>query len=117
MVEHVEQNSYDYFDALSHLGRIAYAQQQYDDAAGFVRKAAHQKLSENEYIIDTWFWIARTHLKRNDGRSAKGAPGKDRRDRREVRAEERRRWSCCREFPRSAELLSGTGPGRRRCRP
>src|SRR3954452_542227 len=72
VLENVEQNSYDYFDALTHLGRIAYAQQQYDDAASAFEKAAQsQKLSENEYIIDTWFWIARTHLKRNDRNSAK----------------------------------------------
>jgi tetratricopeptide (TPR) repeat protein len=68
----VEQNSYDYFDALTHLGRIAYAQQHYDDAvASFEKAAQSQKLSENEYIVDTWFWIARTHLKRNDNASAK----------------------------------------------
>jgi tetratricopeptide (TPR) repeat protein len=72
VLENVEQNSYDYFDALTHLGRIAYAQQHYDDAASAFEKAAQsQKLSENEYIIDTWFWIARTHLKRNDRGSAK----------------------------------------------
>lgn len=68
----VEQNSYDYFDALTHLGRIAYAQQHFDDAvAAFEKAAQSQKLSENEYIVDTWFWIARTHLKRNDPGSAR----------------------------------------------
>ena len=72
VLENVEQSSYDYFDALTHLGRIAYAQQHYDDAvAAFEKAAQSQKLSENEYIIDTWFWIARTHLKRNDKASAK----------------------------------------------
>ena len=30
-----------------------------------------QKFSENEYIIDTWFWIARAHLKRNDASQAR----------------------------------------------
>jgi len=72
VLENVEQSSYDYFDALTHLGRISYAQQQYDDAvAAFEKAVQSQKLSENEYIIDTWFWIARTHLKRNDKTSAK----------------------------------------------
>jgi tetratricopeptide (TPR) repeat protein len=72
VLENVEQNSYDYFDALTHLGRIAYAQQHYDDAvAAFEKAAQSQKLNENEYIIDTWFWIARTHLKRNDKGSAR----------------------------------------------
>lgn len=72
VLENVEHSSYDYFDALTHLGRIAYAQQKYDDAANAFEKAVQsQKLNENEYIIDTWFWIARTHLKRNDTRSAR----------------------------------------------
>jgi tetratricopeptide (TPR) repeat protein len=66
VVENVEQNSYDYFDALSHLGRIHYFASRYDDAVATLEKALQtQKLSENEYIIDTWFWIARAHLKRN----------------------------------------------------
>jgi tetratricopeptide (TPR) repeat protein len=72
VVENVEQSSYDYFDALTHVGRIAYAQKRYEDAAAAFEKAVQsQKLNENEYIIDTWFWIARTHLKRNDSKSAK----------------------------------------------
>jgi tetratricopeptide (TPR) repeat protein len=72
VLESVEQNSYDFFDALSHLGRIHYAQGRYDDAVAALEKAVQtQKLSENEYIIDTWFWIARAHLKRNDATQAK----------------------------------------------
>ncbi|MEO8035981.1 MAG: tetratricopeptide repeat protein, partial [Acidobacteriota bacterium] len=67
VVETVEQNSYDYFDALSHLGRIQYSQGRYDDAVlAFEKAITSQKFSENEYIIDTWFWIARAHVKRND---------------------------------------------------
>ena len=72
VLENVEPSSYDCFDALTHLGRIAYAQQKYDEAVAAFEKAAHsQKLSENEYVIDTWFWIARTHLKRKDSKSAR----------------------------------------------
>jgi tetratricopeptide (TPR) repeat protein len=72
VLDNVELSSYDYFDALIHLGRISYAQQKYDQAVTAFEKAAQsQKLSENEYIIDTWFWIARTHLKRNDSKSAR----------------------------------------------
>jgi tetratricopeptide (TPR) repeat protein len=68
----VEPNSYDYFDALSHLGRIHYGQGRYDDAvAEFEKALATQKLAENEYIVDTWFWIARSHLKRNRGDQAR----------------------------------------------
>jgi tetratricopeptide (TPR) repeat protein len=72
VLENAEQTSYDYFDAQTHLGRIAYTQQHYDDAVASFEKAIQaQKLSENESIVDTWFWIARTHLKRNDPASAK----------------------------------------------
>ncbi|HUP46489.1 MAG TPA: tetratricopeptide repeat protein [Thermoanaerobaculia bacterium] len=66
VLDAVEQSSYDYFDALSHLGRIAYAQGRYDDAlAAFEKAVALHKFSENEYIVDTYFWIARSHLKRD----------------------------------------------------
>jgi hypothetical protein len=72
VLENVEQSSYDYFDALTHLGRIAYVQQHYDDAvASFEKAVQSQKHSENEPIVDTWFWIARTHLKRYDPDSAR----------------------------------------------
>jgi len=67
VVDSVEQNSYDSFDALSHLGRIQYMQGRFDDAlASFERAIQGHKFSENEYVIDTFFWIARSHLKRND---------------------------------------------------
>jgi len=66
VVENVEPNSFDYFDALSHLGRIAYARDEFDAAAENFEKAIRtQRFSENEYLVDTWFWIARCHLKRN----------------------------------------------------
>ncbi len=67
VVDSVEQSSYDSFDALSHLGRIQYMQGRFDDAlASFERAIQGHKFSENEYVIDTFFWIARSHLKRND---------------------------------------------------
>ena len=73
MVENVDQNSYDHFDALSHLGRIYYAQGRWDDAAATLEKAVQpHHFNENEYIVDTWFWIARSHLKRNDPPQARG---------------------------------------------
>jgi len=72
VVNSVEQQSYDYFDALSHLGRIQYMQGRFDDAiASFERAIQTHKFSENEYIIDTFFWIARSHLKRNDREQAR----------------------------------------------
>jgi tetratricopeptide (TPR) repeat protein len=72
VLDSVEQHSYDFFDALTHLGRIYYAQQRYDDAATAFEKAVQtHRFSENEYLVDTWFWIARTHLKRNEPEQAR----------------------------------------------
>ena len=72
VVDSVEQNSYDSFDALSHLGRIQYMQGRWDDAVtSFERAIQGHKFSENEYVIDTFFWIARSHLKRNDREQAR----------------------------------------------
>lgn len=67
VLDNVDNASYDYFDALSHLGRIAYAQGHFDEAVSSFEKAVQtHRFSENEYLVDTWFWIARAHLKRND---------------------------------------------------
>jgi tetratricopeptide (TPR) repeat protein len=72
VVESVEHGSYDYFDALSHLGRIHYVEGRFDEAVTALEKAIQtQKFSENEYIIDTWFLIARAHLKRNESAAAR----------------------------------------------
>jgi len=65
VVQSVDHSSFDYFDALSHLGRIFYAQNRFDDAVSSFEKAVQtHRLSENEYVVDTWFWIARCHLRR-----------------------------------------------------
>lgn len=62
----VDQSSFDYFDALSHLGRIQFAQERFEEAvASFERAVQTHRFSENEYVVDTWFWIARCHLRRN----------------------------------------------------
>jgi tetratricopeptide (TPR) repeat protein len=62
----VDQSSFDFFDALSHLGRIQYAQERYDEAvSSFERAVQTHRFSENEYVVDTWFWIARCHLRRD----------------------------------------------------
>ncbi len=72
VVSSVEQQSYDYFDALSHLGRIQYVGGRFDEAAAsFERALETHKFSENEYVVDTFFWLARTHLKRNDREAAR----------------------------------------------
>jgi tetratricopeptide (TPR) repeat protein len=72
VLDSVEPNSYDYFDALSQLGKISYATQRVDEAIDFFRRAVQtQKLNENEYLVDTWFWLARCHLKQNDSAEAR----------------------------------------------
>ncbi len=68
----VDHNSFDFFDALSHLGRIQYAQQRYEEAvASFERAVQTHRFSENEYVVDTWFWIARCHLRRDASAEAR----------------------------------------------
>ncbi|HKB79801.1 MAG TPA: tetratricopeptide repeat protein [Thermoanaerobaculia bacterium] len=72
VVESVEQHSYDFFDALIHLGRIHYRRQRWDDAlAAFEKAEQSHRFGENEYLVDTWFWIARAQLKRNDRAEAR----------------------------------------------
>ncbi|HEX8171911.1 MAG TPA: tetratricopeptide repeat protein [Thermoanaerobaculia bacterium] len=72
VIASVDQTSFDYFDALSHLGRIYYAQNRYDDAVTSFEKAVQtHRFSENEYVVDTWFWIARCHLRRNASAEAR----------------------------------------------
>ncbi|PYQ28787.1 MAG: hypothetical protein DMF56_13995 [Acidobacteria bacterium] len=72
VIENVDQSSFDYFDALSHLGRIRYLQQRYGEAVEAFEKAVQtHRFSENEYVVDTWFWIARCHLRRDDRAEAR----------------------------------------------
>lgn len=68
----VDQSSFDYFDALSHIGRIEYAQGHFDEAvASFERAVQTHRFSENEYVVDTWFWLARCHLRRDESEEAR----------------------------------------------
>ena len=68
----VDQSSFDYFDALSHIGRIEYAQGNFEEAvASFERAVQTHRFSENEYVVDTWFWLARCHLRRDDSAEAR----------------------------------------------
>lgn len=73
VIENVDQNSYDHFDALAHLGRMYYAQGRWDDAAATLEQAVEMHhFNENEYVLDTWFCIARSHIKRNKPAEARG---------------------------------------------
>jgi tetratricopeptide (TPR) repeat protein len=68
----VDQSSFDYFDALSHIGRIEYAQGNFAEAvSSFERAVQTHRFSENEYVVDTWFWLARCHLRREDSVEAR----------------------------------------------
>lgn len=68
----VDQSSFDYFDALSHIGRIEYSMGHFDEAvSSFERAVETHRFSENEYVVDTWFWLARCHLRRNDSAEAR----------------------------------------------
>lgn len=72
VVEIVDEDSFDYFDALAHLGRIACTRKRWDEAVAVFEKAIRaQRFSENEYLVDTWFWIARCHMRRNDPQAAR----------------------------------------------
>jgi len=72
VVDNVDQSSFDYFDALSHLGRVYYVQERFADAAASFEKAVQtHRFSENEYVVDTWFWIARCHLRMNEPEEAR----------------------------------------------
>ncbi|HVT01989.1 MAG TPA: tetratricopeptide repeat protein [Thermoanaerobaculia bacterium] len=72
VVAYVEADSYDHFDALARLGKIHYAAQRFPEAAAAFGQAIDtHKCSENEYLVDTWFWLARTHLRQNKPQEAR----------------------------------------------
>jgi tetratricopeptide (TPR) repeat protein len=72
VLENVEPNSYDSFDSLSQLGKIYYATGRLSEASdSFERAVQTHKFNENEYLVDTWFWLARTHLKQNRAADAR----------------------------------------------
>jgi tetratricopeptide (TPR) repeat protein len=72
VMESVDQSSFDYFDALSHIGRICYLQQRFDDAVNaFQRAVQSHRANDNEYVVDTWFWLARCHLKLDERGTAR----------------------------------------------
>ena len=67
VIDQVQPSSYDYFDALSQLGKIHYNTGRYDEALDdFSRAVQMHQSNENEYLVDTWFWLARTHLKKDE---------------------------------------------------
>ncbi len=72
VIHDAQPDSYDHFDALSQLGRICYSTNRYDEAARcFSDAIARHDSMENEYIVDTYFWLARTHIKQDDAAAAR----------------------------------------------
>jgi tetratricopeptide (TPR) repeat protein len=72
VVEQVEPSSYDHFDALARLGKIYYALGRFGDAAQSLTRAIERhRFSENEYLVDTYFWLAKAHLKGNNVHEAR----------------------------------------------
>ncbi|HUF18129.1 MAG TPA: tetratricopeptide repeat protein [Thermoanaerobaculia bacterium] len=72
VLDEAQPDSYDHFDALSQLGRIYYSTDRYDEAARtFSEAIATHNATENEYLVDTYFWLARTHIKQDDAVAAR----------------------------------------------
>ncbi|MBW3670379.1 MAG: tetratricopeptide repeat protein [Acidobacteria bacterium] len=63
VLDHVENSSYDYFDALVQLGKIRFASGDYQGAATILERAIEKQETENEYLLDTLYWLARAQLK------------------------------------------------------
>ncbi len=71
-LEIIEPSSYDYFDGLAQLGKIHFATSRFDEAAAsFTQAIATHRFSENEYLLDTYFWLARTQIRRNHNDEAR----------------------------------------------
>lgn len=66
VLEEVEETSYDHFDALAQLGRMAYLSGRFEEAAErFDRAIRTHRFSDNEYLVDTYYWLAKTCIKQN----------------------------------------------------
>lgn len=63
VLDHVENSSYDYFDALVQLGKIRFAGGDFEEAAKILERATEKQENENEYLLDTLYWLARAQLK------------------------------------------------------
>lgn len=63
VLDHVENSSYDYFDALVQLGKIRFASGDFEEAAKILERAIEKQENENEYLLDTLYWLARAQLK------------------------------------------------------
>lgn len=72
VLEEVEETSYDHFDALVQLGRMAYLSGRFEDAAeSFDRAIRTHRFSDNEVLVDTYYWLAKTRLRQNRVAEAK----------------------------------------------
>lgn len=72
VLDHVETASYDFFDANAQLGKIYFASEEWDAATSrFQRAVENQAGNENEYLLDTYFWLARSLLKKDQKKDAR----------------------------------------------
>ena len=72
VIDQAQPDSYDQFDALSQLGKIYYTTNRFGEAARSLSQAVEMhNFTENEYLVDTYFWLARAHLKNDDAASAR----------------------------------------------
>ncbi|MDX1583145.1 MAG: tetratricopeptide repeat protein [Thermoanaerobaculia bacterium] len=62
-LDHVDSGSYDYFDALVQLGKIHFFAGDYDESVSNLQRAVEKQKTENEYLLDTLYWLARAQLK------------------------------------------------------
>lgn len=71
-LQHVDRSSYDYFDASSRLGKIHFSRSNWSEASRLFNEAVRQQRDQdNEYLVDTYYWLARTHLKNHDSQEAR----------------------------------------------
>lgn len=60
----VEESSFDHFDTLGQLGRISYLNGRFDEAAErFGRAIDTHRFGDNEALMDTYFWMAKTRIR------------------------------------------------------
>lgn len=73
VLREVDEGSYDYFDALGQLGRMSYLSGRFEEAgAQFDRAIESHHFGDNEALMDTYFWLAKTLIRQNRLDEAKG---------------------------------------------
>ena len=72
VLDAVDPESFDYFDAQARLGRIHFATGRFPEAAEAYETAlAAPQVHENDYMLDTRYWLARTYLETGEEEKAR----------------------------------------------